>query len=52
MTPYQRGGGHIVLSADPVGFGVSVGVMLLCARYLMNHWADWNQNLHGDNKGA
>ena len=25
-VPHRRGGGHIVLGADPVGVGVSVGV--------------------------
>ena len=30
MSPTMGVGGHIVISADPVGVGVSVGVALVC----------------------
>ena len=29
-VPHQRGGGHIVFGADPVGVGVRFGVTLYC----------------------
>ena len=29
-VPHQRGGGHIVFGADPVGVGVGVSVALSC----------------------
>ena len=37
-VPHQRGGGHIVFGADPVGVGisVSVGVTLLTLSCLHN----------------
>ena len=42
MSPTERGGGHIVFGADPVGVGISVDVGFLFARYLMNQWVDFN----------
>ena len=29
-VPHQRGGGHIVFGADPVGVGVSISMTLSC----------------------
>ena len=43
-VPRRRGGGHIVLGADPVGVSFSVSVTLfLFARYLMNRWVDFTK---------
>ena len=41
-VPHQKGGGHNVFGADPVGIGVGVTVRVTLS-YLMNRWVDFNE---------